>query len=252
MSGFCQKDGFSHTSDTKHAQFEAAKYLVVGVVSIGFRCLSRNLKTGRTISFFQDGRFAMAKTLQLSVLGELLQYIRPKTVSDWGPELPNVHPEKVGNLVSLNPQPLPPLANFAETTSFAHRRPEVHEIAGLFLNRMLVRLDSLEYRSKDDQKQAVQLMSRQAGILAEWCGTVPVNERIRELLAKLRWRFPPIPDPEPHPNWQSLLITAGLFAHAATIAGHEELSAALNKGAERILDSGIKTGGLSQIQGIAA
>jgi hypothetical protein len=194
----------------------------------------------------------MAKTLQLSVLGELLQYLRPKNVSDWGPELPNVHPEKVGNLVSLNPQPLPPLAHFAEPSSFTHRRPEVHEIAGLFLNRMLMQLDALEYEGKDEQKQAVQVMSRQAAILAEWCGTVPRSERIRELLRKLRWRFPPIPDPDPQPDWQSLLITAGLFAHAATIAGHEELSAALNKGAERILDAGIKTGGLSQIQGIAA
>lgn len=194
----------------------------------------------------------MAKTLQLSVLGELLQYIRPKNVSDWGPENPHVHADKVGNLVALNPQPLPPLANFADATALNHRRPEVHEIAGLFLNRMLIQLDALEYRGRDEQKQAVQLMVRQSGILADWCGTVPVNERIRELLAKLRWRFPPVPEPEPHPNWQSLLITAGLFAHAATIAGHDELTAALNKGAERILDAGIKTGGLSQIQGIAA
>jgi hypothetical protein len=194
----------------------------------------------------------MAKTLQLSVLGELLQYLRPKNVSDWGPELPNVNVGKFGNIVALNPQPLPPIADFSEQVAFSGRRPEVHEIAGLFLNLILIQLDALEYHGKDDQKQAVQVMSRQVGLLADWCGTVPVNVRIRELLKKLRWRFPPIPDPEPEPNWQSLLITAGLFAHAASIAGHDELSSALNKGAEQILDAGIKAGGLSQIQGIAA
>jgi hypothetical protein len=184
----------------------------------------------------------MAKTLQLSVLGELLQYLRPK-YSDWGPELPNVNVGKFKNVVALNPQPLPPISNIGEAGAFSSQRPQVHEIADMFLSRILIQLDTLEYQGKEEQKQAVQVMSRQATLLAGWCGSEPRNERIRELLKKLRWRFP---------NWQSLLITAGLFAHAATIAGHEELSAALNKGAESIADAAIKQGGLGQLQGIAA
>lgn len=180
----------------------------------------------------------MAKSIQLSILGELAQYLRPKNVSDWGPELPNVKFKNIGNI--------------AEQVAVFNRRPQIHEIADVFLNQMLSKLDVLEYQSKEEQKQAVQVLSRQAALLAGWCGTVPISERLRELLRRLRMRVPPIPDPDPQPDWQSLVITAGLFANAATLVGHDELANVLNKGAESILDVGIKVGGLNQIQGIAA
>ncbi len=194
----------------------------------------------------------MAKSIQLNVLGELLQYLRPKNVSDWGPELPNVKFKNFGNIAALNPQPLPPFTNGAEQGVVFNRKPEMHEIADVFLNRMLHQLDALEYKNQADQKQAVQVLARQASLLAGWCGTVPINERLRELLKRLRMRIPPFPDPDPQPDWQSLLITAGLFANAATLVGHEELANVLNKGAESILDAGIKAGGLNQANVLAA
>lgn len=175
----------------------------------------------------------MAKALELNVLGELLRTWRPK-IGDWGPELPNVRRQR---FAELNPQPLPPV----ETG----RSPQIHEVAGYLMDRMLAKLDALEYQGKDQRQATVEVMSRQIGELADWCGTVPVSERIRELLKKLGHRFPPVPDPEPHPDWKSVIVTAALFADAAALAGHPALADAFDAGADKLLAVGLEMGGFA-------
>jgi hypothetical protein len=174
--------------------------------------------------------------LQLNVLAELLLKIHPKYDDEWGPELPNVR--RIGDLVFLNPQPLPPIAELRGRDGI-----KVHQVANAVINRMLVHIDGMQYGNPDERDRASGMMAKQVAMLADWCGTVPVSVRIAELLKKLGWKFPPPPEPDPHPDWSSMVMAAASFARAATLVDNAELALALNAGADRILAAGLKQGG---------
>ncbi len=179
----------------------------------------------------------MALQLQLNVLAELLRKLHPK-YGDWGPELPNVR--MFGDLVALNPQPLPPKA-----IRISAQPPAVHDIADAFIGHMLAQLNTLQYANEGDQKRAGKLMAEQVSDLADWCGTVPLSEKLRELLKKWKWPWPWPPEPDPHPDWASMVAAAATFARAATLVDSPELARALTDGAERVLTAALDQGGFS-------
>jgi hypothetical protein len=178
----------------------------------------------------------MAKALQLNVLAELMRNLNPRIDDVWGTQHPKMR-FSVSRLESeLNPQPLPPINS---------GRPRIHNVASMVMSSMFETIQNLELQDKDQQQATSKRMLRQISDLADWCGTVPINEKIRELLKKLKGPFPPIPDPEPHPDWTSVVMTAVLFADAAAMLQQPELAEAFNKAADQTLDAGLKMGGFA-------
>jgi hypothetical protein len=176
----------------------------------------------------------MAKALELHVLAALIRNLHPHIDDLWGPELPNVRMrQNMVSAVALNPQPLPPI------------RPRIHNVAAMVTGTMFETLRMVEYQGKEQQQIAHKRIVQQLDDLVEWCGTVPASEKLRELLKKLGLPFPPIPDPEPHPDWTSVVAAAALFADAAMIVSQPALADAFNNAANLALDVGLKMSGIA-------
>jgi hypothetical protein len=176
----------------------------------------------------------MPKALQLNVLAEFMRNLHPHVDDLWGPERPNVRVIDRLGPVALNPQPLPPLL------------PRIHNVAAMVITSMLHTVRHLEYQNEKDQQITVRRMTQQLDDLAGWCGTVPVSERIRALLKKLGIPIPPIPDPEPHPDWTSVIASAALFADAASMMTQPALAEAFNNAADKTLEAGLTMGGFAK------
>lgn len=138
---------------------------------------------------------------------------------------------------ALNPQPLPPGGGFRHA---GPGRVQVHQIAGWIIDDILLALDRLDYEGEGATDRAVPVMQKQVTLLAGWCGTVPVTERLRELLKRLGKRWPPIPDPDPQPNWASLVLAASHFARAAAIVQEPRLAEAFAAGAQKVLQAALE------------
>jgi hypothetical protein len=179
---------------------------------------------------------SVPKALQLHVLAELMRNLHPYVDDVWSTQHPKMRFSNRRIESELNPQPLPPIDM---------GRPRIHEVASLVVSSMLQTLRTLDHQDEGKQKSSAMRMSRDIGELADWCGTVPTSERIRELLRKLGVPFPPVPDPEPWADWTSVVMSAVLFADAAAMMQQPELANAFNDAADRTLEAGLKMGGFA-------